>query len=686
MDLKNFLVLLAAIVNLFLGIFIYSKGRNRAIKKSFALITFGVFCWSLGIILYRVSPDVSSSIFWCKILYSSPPLIVASFIYFAYIFPFGKIKKSVYLLITLLTSFSIILTLFTDLIIKDVLFRPGQEKFVYFGIMYYYFYIAFILGIFLWGYIILLKKIFTNEGKVRIQLIYAFLGLFFASIFGMFFNLLLPTFGNFDFNFAGQISALALTIFTAYAIIRHRFLGIKVIVSNIYLYILLAIFTFSAYHFVYFITSKYLDGVYGIKSISFGIFIAVIFSILFLPFMNYMQRFSDVLFYNGKNPKRIVKDFIIKMNQTNNLPDFYNFLHREFINILDTEEIKFFLIKYLDIDSCGDGFIFNKDKDFILNLNKDISRNVVIKHELSSNNLLGQKFNSSNMEIALPLFLAEEFWGYLFLSQKISNDAYTKEELEFLEEISPRIIESLFKILENKKLKQLNNGLVESQEDFLKIISDKIRTPVYKIKSILDLARKDQGKHKDKIIGKTFLRAEKLSQLLDNTVLASGIDSNILKFEFVPTDLKRSLEDVIEVKENLIKEKGINLEYKLGDKDIKILSNRAFLLPALNNLIDNAIRFSLGGKVKVGLEVEKERAKIVISDMGIGIPEQDKEIIFEKFKKAANYDKAYKKGLGLGLYVAKHIIEAHEGGKLYIQETETGNGSVFIVEMPLFKL
>ncbi len=102
----------------------------------------------------------------------------------------------------------------------------------------------------------------------------------------------------------------------------------------------------------------------------------------------------------------------------------------------------------------------------------------------------------------------------------------------------------------------------------------------------------------------------------------------------------------------------------------------------MENLISNAVKFyPQGGEITVSIEQSEEKAKISISDTGMGIPEKDLPHIFEKFYRAKNASRASIGGTGLGLAIAKYIVESH-AGKISA-ESELGKGSTFSFTLPI---
>jgi signal transduction histidine kinase len=145
------------------------------------------------------------------------------------------------------------------------------------------------------------------------------------------------------------------------------------------------------------------------------------------------------------------------------------------------------------------------------------------------------------------------------------------------------------------------------------------------------------------------------------------------------------LEDILtsvrdDLKELAI-EKKIDLQLILPTKKVApILTGADFLEQAIYNLVDNAIKYTQKGFVKVELSGDGGELMVKVSDSGIGIPAADQKKMFDKFSRAKNAVNMYTDGTGLGLFIAKQIIEAHDGGSLGFVSKE-GEGTTFTIKL-----
>jgi signal transduction histidine kinase len=176
----------------------------------------------------------------------------------------------------------------------------------------------------------------------------------------------------------------------------------------------------------------------------------------------------------------------------------------------------------------------------------------------------------------------------------------------------------------------------------------------------------------------------RLSSLIENVLDFSRIEQGRKQYEFEPSNLVALAETTVKLMAPYAAEKGVRLEFvpalRVPIAELKV-DGRA-LQQALVNLIDNAVKHSPQGEmVTVGMECETGGAVFLhVADHGPGIPPAEHEKIFERFYRLGSELRRETQGVGIGLSVVKHIVEAH-GGRIRVS-SEPGKGSRFTIELP----
>lgn len=225
--------------------------------------------------------------------------------------------------------------------------------------------------------------------------------------------------------------------------------------------------------------------------------------------------------------------------------------------------------------------------------------------------------------------------------------------------------------------------------EFVSLAAHQLRTPLSAIKWTLRmLLDGDLGKinrEQENFIQKTYQSNERMISLINDLLNVTRIEEGRYLFELSFIGIEDVLQPIIKSYQESMKRKKIKLVFKKPKTKlpkIKIDSEKVGL--AIENLIDNALRYTFpGGLVTVALRYVKEEIEISVKDSGVGIPEDQRERIFTKFFRGANVVRMETEGSGLGLFIAKNIIEAHEG-KVWFESKE-GKGSTFYFTLPVKK-
>ncbi len=224
------------------------------------------------------------------------------------------------------------------------------------------------------------------------------------------------------------------------------------------------------------------------------------------------------------------------------------------------------------------------------------------------------------------------------------------------------------------------------KSEFINIISHQLRSPLTNIKWTFELLTSRELKVPSKKIEEYLNNVKeniaRMVELIDDLLIVSKIEQGtfpILKKEIFLEDL---IKDLISRFKVFAEASRIDLSFSPEKNLPEVYADPSLLKLVMENLIDNAIRYTKGGG-KVELKLTKGEKNVIfeIKDTGVGIPEKEQKYIFKKFFRAENVTKERTRGSGLGLYVCRSVI-ARSGGKIWF-ESEEGKGTTFIFTHPI---
>ena len=226
--------------------------------------------------------------------------------------------------------------------------------------------------------------------------------------------------------------------------------------------------------------------------------------------------------------------------------------------------------------------------------------------------------------------------------------------------------------------------LQKRNAEFVSAVSHEMKTPLAGIKAYVELLV--DGDAEDELTQEEFLevinsQADRLQRLVDNMLNLARIEAGVVNVNKQTRSLNELLEEAFQVVQPSAEAKQIELVTDLSPMYLGVLADRDLLLQAAINLLSNAIKYTPDkGRVTLRSRLENSLVRFEVQDTGVGLSEEDCQRVFEKFYRV-NKDKNMASGTGLGLPLAKHIVEDVHGGRLSAEST-LGQGSTFIVTIP----
>ncbi len=246
------------------------------------------------------------------------------------------------------------------------------------------------------------------------------------------------------------------------------------------------------------------------------------------------------------------------------------------------------------------------------------------------------------------------------------------------------ILASVIDITARKEYEKAEKEVIQMREDFIANASHQLRTPITSLKGFLELLVKDlvpDPAVRTEFIARAYEDTKRLAVLVNDLLDGFRCDSGFFQLTLETIDLCGLLQSSLEAVKGLAQSKNISLNLVLPKKSLMIKVDPHLLEQVLTNLLSNAIKFSEEGQpIILDAKLEEDHVTVMVVDQGPGISTEDQKKLFDKFFQGDTAAKRAGVGSGLGIYIAKKIVEAH-GGQIYV-ESEIGKGTTFSFTIP----
>lgn len=247
--------------------------------------------------------------------------------------------------------------------------------------------------------------------------------------------------------------------------------------------------------------------------------------------------------------------------------------------------------------------------------------------------------------------------------------------------------EELFDVTE--ELQRINIKLKEKdiqKDEFLYTVTHELRTPLTSIRALSEILydyddiERDERRH---FIATIIKEAERMTRLITQVLDLEKLESGAEKLHMSEVEIVDIIDDAIDVVKQLANEKKTALTVKIAPFLPLFMGDKDKLIQVLVNLLSNAVKFCPAetGQVNLEVSVKDKMLEIVVLDNGMGIPNEYKKRIFDKFYQAQMLNKSKPNGSGLGLAISKKIIELHQG-KIWVTDNMP-QGAVFKLQIPI---
>lgn len=276
-----------------------------------------------------------------------------------------------------------------------------------------------------------------------------------------------------------------------------------------------------------------------------------------------------------------------------------------------------------------------------------------------------------------------QVWHAEIVNRRKDGSLYNEEEtITTVQDADGEIINFIAikqDITERKRIEDMKT-------EFVSIVSHEFRTPLTSIKGYVDLILEgDTGEINEtqrEFLGIAHDETNRLAALVTDLLDVSRIEAGRIKLETEPLAIGEIISAAITSLQPQATEKAVNVTAHLSDESLQVKGDRDRTNRIILNLLSNAIKYNRqGGQINMVVSRDKGMVQIDVVDTGIGISEADTPMLFTKFYKAGATAAVSAGGTGLGLFIAKSLVEL-QGGKIWVK-SEEGKGSTFSFTLPV---
>ncbi len=336
--------------------------------------------------------------------------------------------------------------------------------------------------------------------------------------------------------------------------------------------------------------------------------------------------------------------------------------------------------------------IGNKLEDFISpTVNKNICK-------------LIQKLIRAKSFISIPIFSGGRIKGtILFIGVKpkakiiqrdkdilsgfSSHIGATIENAQLYEQTEKQI-KALSILNENLKMANVRlKELMEIKNEFLHITSHQLRTPLTTMRGMISMWYNGEfdnlsEKEKKKMLKRIYISSERLNNITNDMLDSLELEGGLMKFQFKQVSLKEIIKETVDIMRPNFDEKNLYLKFNDNADLPKVEVEPNYIRQVFINTIDNACKYTREGGVDIDIKKSGKYLEVIIKDTGIGVSKSDQKKIFLKFTRGKRASIENASGSGLGLFIARKIVDAHNG-KVKFSSKGSGKGSVVKVFLPI---
>ena len=547
------------------------------------------------------------------------------------------------------------------------------------------------------------------------------IGLIPVLVFAPLTSIILPiVFHRVGFIFLSPVYIVFFVAMVAYAMVRQGLFDMRLAAMRTFAYIL----TLATLSFIYYVLAYYISVIIlrvqnqaGISLLSpLHILLALVLAFIFQPIKRLFDRLTNLTFY--RDAYDTTEFFARITRKTSTMTDLYALLHYASQDISCTLKAQFgaFSIhesgkRPIFVSTIKNSPVPLKDLDMLGDYVTKMNASVVMTDHLTlttEDRSIQRMLKSHRVALALPVILEGSVSGFLFLGEHLSSQ-YANRDVKALDTIVDELGIAIRNALSIHEVQSLNANLEqrietatrelrasnaqlqkldEAKDEFISMASHQLRTPLTSIKGYVSMLMdgdvgevSEEQKH---LLQEAFMSSERMVRLIGDFLNVSRLQTGKFVLDKHPVDLAKIVSEEVEGLQTNAQSRGLSFTFKKLKNIPELNLDENKIHQVIMNFCDNAIYYSKeNSNINVSLAVVNNQVEFSVKDTGIGVPADEQAQLFNKFFRATNARKQRPDGTGVGLFLAKKVIDAHDGKIVF--ESEEGKGSTFGFRLPIKK-
>ena len=671
----------------------------------FAIICLCFAFWTLGILQFVSTNDPAVALGYAQMYYVSAALFPALVLLFTLYYPRERKLPSWIVAVVGVSALAMAACMIVEphWMINSLYHEQGAWRADVNTVNYLIFSVYFV-ALFATAAVVSVYKFMTYRGIERKRASYYAFGIIATSIPGFIANLILPYSGNYDYVWIGPVASIIVLISTGYSIIRHKMFDIKEFLSRAIVYALLIMTITGLYAGLLFLTSSVLlpSEQYTTTGFVINVIIALIAAFSFQPLKQFFDRLTVRL---------LLRESYDLQETTGNISAV----------CVETTDLETLINRVGGIIRAAFGpeyllVVFNDSAHDTITLGKIPKKlqlpRAALRDELATMNVRPNELREKSGYIAgvYHLKTSSQHLGYLVVGHKRKSRLYSRNDTTLMnltvDELSIAV-QNIFRLEEirsfaatlesevdtaTRELRASNKKLLEldaTKDEFVGMASHQLRTPLTSVKGYISMVLEgDAGKitkQQRQLLQEAFTSSERMVHLISDFLNVSRLQTGRFIVDRKQADLANVVaQEVANIKQIAASHK-VRINYKRPARFPLLYLDEGKIHQVIMNFMDNAIYYSPDDTpIKISLTIEDGEAVLRVIDKGMGVPEEAQHKLFTKFFRAENARRQRPDGTGVGLFLAKKVIDGHGGSIVF--ESMLGKGSTFGFRLPIKKL